>query len=565
MLDFKSIFAQELSKNISSISLDELYFGIEEPKNADLGDYAFACFKLAKEYRKSPQIIAQEIAPNIKNEYIEAVNVVGAYINIKIKKVEKVKNLLNELADKKEKYGSSDEGKGKKVIVEFSSANIAKPFHIGHLRSTVIGNSLYRIYSELGYESIAINHLGDYGTQFGKLIVAFEKWGSKSEIEKSPIREMLKLYIKFHEEVEKNPELDDEARVVFTKLEHGDERIIELWKWIVEMSLVEFKRVYSMLGVNFDSWNGEAFYSDKIDSTLKMLRDSNILEKSDGAEIVDLSEYSMPPALITKKDGSSLYMTRDIAAAIYRKNEYDFYKNIYVVAYQQDLHFKQWFKVLELAGMDWANDCVHVNFGMVSLAGGTLSTRKGNVVFLEEVLNKSIEMISKIIDEKNPNLENKDKVSKQVGVGAIVFQDLFNLRIKDYVFDWDKALSFDGETGPYVQYTHARTCSLIEKSGIKASYDIDYELIVDDASLELVKVLSEFSSIIKEAAEHNEPSKITRYTISVAQTFNKFYQTNHINVEDTKLKKARISLVLATQLVLKKSLYLIGLEAPSRM
>lgn len=571
MNDLKKSVAIELSKLVESMSEEEIYQSLEVPKNKAWGDYAFACFKLAKEFRKAPQMIAEDLVQRLKDssydiKIFEEFIAVGGYVNVKLQKTAFANVVFDAFKEQKEEYGFKQTGEGKTVIVEFSSTNIAKPFHIGHLRSTVIGNSLNRIYQFRGYHTVSINHLGDYGTQFGKLIVAYELWGDRAQIEADPIKELLKIYVKFHDEAQNNPELEDRARAMFKLLEEGDEKITAMWQWIKDVSLLEFKRVYDILGVDFDSWNGEAFYSDKMGVVLDILREKHIVEKSDGAEIVNLEPYNMPPALITKKDGSTIYMTRDLAAAIYRKNTYDFYKNIYVVAYQQDLHFKQWFKVLELMGFDWAKDCIHVNFGMISLPDGAVKTRTGNVVFLEDVLNNAVQKVRSVIEEKNPGLENKDEVAKQVGVGAIIFQDLFNLRIKDYIFDWDKALTFEGESGPYVQYTHARACTLIEKSGLIPDFDVDASLLNDEASMDLIKVLMNFESAVDDALAQNEPAKITRYSVALAQAFNKFYQENQINsLEDEALKKARLALVHASKIVIKKALYLIGIHAPEKM
>jgi arginyl-tRNA synthetase len=429
----------------------------------------------------------------------------------------------------------------------------------------MIGNSLNRIYKMLGYDTVAINHLGDYGTQFGKLIVAYKLWGSREAIEKNPIPELLKIYVKFHEEAEEKPELEDEARAWFTKLENDDKEAYELWSWFREVSLKEFNRVYSLLGVEFDSYAGESFYSDKMGAVLEDMRNKNLMEVSEGAEIVNLEEYDMTPALITKKDGSSLYITRDLAAAIYRKNIYEFFKNIYVVGSQQKLHFSQLFKILELMGYAWSEDCTHVDFGMVSLAEGTMSTRKGRVVFLEEVLLKAIEEIKKVIDEKNPNLEGKEDVARQVGVGAVVFQELFNNRIKDYTFSWEKALSFEGETGPYVQYTHARACSVLRKADLDYKNEIDFSKLDDKASMDLLRELAKFPKIIQDAGNKNEPSIITRYVVGIAQLFNRFYHDNPILTDDKELTKARLSLVYASKVTIKNGLYLVSIEAPERM
>lgn len=439
MINFKEKIAALLVETVEGISETEIRDMIEIPTDSKMGDYAFPCFKLAKLLRKAPPIIAQGIAEKLQgNEIFDKVESVNAYVNMFLSRKLFMKELVSSVADQRESYGSTDIGNGRKVIVEFSSPNIAKPFHIGHIRSTVIGNAIYKIYDFLGYDTIRINHLGDYGTQFGKMIVAYRHWGNEEDVIKAPIKTLLGYYVKFHEEAEKNPALEDEARDVFTKLENGEPEEVKLWQWFRDESLKEFNRVYEMLGIEFDSYAGESFYSDKIERVINMLKDADLLRESDGAQIVDLEEYGMSPALITKKDGSSLYITRDIAAAVYRKEHYDFYKNLYIVASQQNLHFQQWIKIIELLGYDWAKDCVHIPFGLVSLEEGTMSTRQGRVVFLEDVLNRAVEKTKDIILEKNVNTENLDVTAKQVGIGAVIFQELSNNRIKDYVFSWIK-------------------------------------------------------------------------------------------------------------------------------
>ncbi len=465
MIDFKKEIADLMATKVSDMSTEEIKDALEIPKYADMGDFAFPCFKLAKTFRKAPKMIADELAESFgKQDMFENIQAVNGYLNFTIDKGIYAKSVVEEVIAKGDAFGSSDMGNGKTVIVEFSSPNIAKPFHMGHIRTTVIGNSLYKIHKFLGYNTVGINHLGDYGTQFGKLIVAYKLWGDKEAIEKDPIPELLKIYVKFHEEAENKPEMEDEAREWFSKLENNDAEAYELWKWFREVSLSEFSRVYDTLGVEFDSLAGESFYSDRIPAVLKEMREKNVMTNSEGAEIVDLEPHGLPPALITKKDGSSLYITRDLAAAAYRKEHYDFYKNIYVVGSAQKLHFQQWMKITELMGHEWAKDCVHVDFGMVALEEGSLSTRKGRVVFLEDVLAKAVEMAQEIIEQKSPHLEDKETVAKQIGVGAVIFQELSNNRIKDYTFSWEKTLAFEGETGPYVQYTHARACSVLRKS-----------------------------------------------------------------------------------------------------
>ncbi len=566
MIDFKGEIAKLISEKTENLNFEDVLSMIEVPPNSDMGDYAFPCFKLAKIFRKAPNLIAEDIVKSMgENELFEKIDIAGAYINFTINKEIFAKSVIQEVLAKEDSFGSSDLGEGKNVIVEFSSPNIAKPFHIGHIRTTVIGSALNNIYKFLGYNTIAINHLGDYGTQFGKLIVAIKAWGDRKVIESNPIPELLKLYIKFHEEAEKNPQLDDEARMWFKKLEDGDEDAKELWQWIRDVSLMEFNRVYDMLGIKFDSLAGESFYSDKMPKVLEKMRNENVLKESQGAEIVDLEPYGMPPALITKKDGSTLYITRDITAAIYRKEHYDFYKNIYVVGSQQILHFKQWMKIIELMGYDWADDCIHVPFGMVSLEEGTMSTRKGRVVFLEDVLKKAVEKTREIIEEKSPYLENKDEIAKQVGIGAVVFQELSNNRIKDYVFSWDRTLDFAGESGPYVQYTHARASSVLRKADVDYKTDVDFSIINDKEAMDLVRILNKFPEIVEDAGRKYEPSIITRYTIDLAQAFNKFYHDHPILVDDNETKKARLALVAAVRQTIENGLKLIGVAAPEKM
>ncbi|WP_343213107.1 arginine--tRNA ligase [Fusibacter paucivorans] len=565
-MDYKVLIADLLAKQVDTLTFDEILGLVEYPKNPAMGDYAFPCFKLAKTLRKAPVKIAEDIAAALpKADEIESVSAISGFVNFKVSTAHLAKSVMTDILKEGAQYGKSTLGAGKKVVVEYSSVNIAKPFHMGHIRSTMIGESLHRIYKALGYDTVAVNHLGDYGTQFGKLIVAYKKWGSREAIEAAPIPELLKLYVRFHEEAEADLSLNDEARSWFTKLENGDEEALALWNLFREMSLVSFNRVYGKLGVTFDSYAGESFYSDKMPAILDELRSKNIVEKSEGAEIVNLEAYGMPPALITKKDGSTLYMTRDLAAAKYRQDTYHFDKNIYVVGSAQKLHFQQWIKIVELMGYNWAKDCVHVDFGMVSLEEGALSTRRGNVIFLEDVLDKATEKTLEIINEKNPDIADKDTVARQVGIGAVVFQELFTSRQKDYSFSWDKTLSFEGETGPYVQYTHARSCSVLRKANIEAFEDIDFSLLGDDASKTLILSLGKFNEVIVLAHKNYEPHHIARYAVEIAQNFNRFYHDNAILVEDAALKMARLALVKSTQTVLKSALELVCLEAPEKM
>lgn len=566
MQDFKLAIANCLKEKIEDLTLEEIVALIEVPPNKEMGDFAFPCFKLAKVFRKAPNMIAADLAENIEaNGAISKVMPLGGYVNFFVNKSQLAKTVINDVLTKKEKYGHSDLGQEKAVVIDFSSPNIAKPFHIGHIRTTVIGNALYKIYDSQGYNVVRVNHLGDYGTQFGKLIVAFKLWGSKEAVEANPIPELLKLYVKFHEEAEQKPEMEDEARAWFTKLENGDEEAKALWQWFRDESLKEFARVYDLLDIEFDSYAGESFYSDKMDSVIETLKDKKLLVQSQGTNVVDLEEYNMPPALITKNDGSTLYMTRDLAAAIYRKNTYDFDKCIYVVGSQQSLHFQQLFKVLELMGYEWSKDLIHVPFGMVALEEGTMSTRKGRVVFLEDVLKQAVEKTKEIVLSKNPNAKNVDQIAKQVGVGAVVFQELSNSRIKDYTFSWSRTLSFEGETGPYVQYTHARCCAVLRKAEEEVTTDINYNLLSDGDGAEVLKVIGSFNKSILAAMRKNEPHIITRFVLDLAQAFNKFYHDNPILVEDAELRKARLALVAATRQTIENALALLGMHAPERM
>ncbi|MBU5257401.1 arginine--tRNA ligase [Tissierella praeacuta] len=566
MLNFREEVVNLIKSQVDVLTEEEISSLIEVPPSYDMGDYAFPVFRLAKAFRKAPPVIAEELAGKFgENEYFEKIENNGPYLNFFINKGKLIEVTLNEVKEKGTKYGSSNMGNGKTVIVEYSSPNIAKPFHIGHIRTTVIGNALYKIYTFLGFDTVAINHLGDYGTQFGMLISAYKKWGDKEVIEADPINELLKLYVRFNTEAEEHEELRDEARYWFKELENGNEEALNLWEWIREISLKEFNKVYDMLNIKFDSYAGESFYSDKMPAVIEELKEKGLMKESEGAYLVDLEEYGMPPALIMKSDGSTLYTTRDIAAAFYRKKTYDFYKNIYVVASQQNLHFKAWMKVIELMGYDWAKDCVHIPFGMVSLEDGTLSTRKGRVVFLEDVLNTAIKNTLDIINERNPKLENKEEVAKQVGIGAVIFQELFNQRIKDYVFSWDRTLSFEGETGPYVQYTHARINSLLERGKFNIDDNINYSILNADEEINIARLLYDFPKVVVDAMEKNEPYFITRHIVEIAKAYNKFYNSYPIITDDIEIKKARLMLSFTVKTVLKTGLDLLGIEAPERM
>lgn len=551
---------------ITDIDEAELSSYIEIPPDRSMGDYAFPCFRLAKAMRKAPPAIAEELRAGITlPSSITKAEVKGGYLNFFEDRAGAASATIKRVLAEGENYGHSNEGSGKNVCVEFSSINIAKPFHIGHLPSTAIGNSLNRIYKALGYNTIAINHLGDWGTQFGKMIVAYKKWGGGKPIEESTVRELVKLYVRFHEEAEKDESLNDEARAWFRKIEQGDSEAVDLWQRMKTLTLKEVGEVYKLLGVEFDSYAGESFYEDTMQAVIDELDAKGLLKTDKGAKIVDLSEYNMPPCIIVKSDGATLYATRDLAAAIYRKKTYDFVKSIYVVAYQQNLHFQQFFKVLELMGYDWVKDCVHVNFGMVSMEEGTLSTRHGNVVYLEDVLNASIEKTLEIIKEKSPDLEDKEAAARAVGVGAVVWGILYNSRIKDTSFSWKKMLNFDGETGPYAQYTHARCCSVLRKAGGYDEADIDCTLLSGEAETALVKAIAAFPDTVKAAAEKYEPYLIARAAIEICSRFNKFYYDCRIMDDDMHIRNARLALTDAARICIKNALYLVGLEAPERM
>ncbi|MBQ6608122.1 MAG: arginine--tRNA ligase [Firmicutes bacterium] len=568
MINLKEEIAKLISEQVADLSFDEIKNMIETPQDSKMGDYAFPCFRLAKVLRKAPPLIAKGIAEAIAdNDIFEKVEQVNAYVNMFISKEEFVEEVIEEVMEQGDEYGRSNVGEGKPVIVEFSSPNIAKPFHIGHIRSTVIGNSINLLWDAMGYKVTRINHLGDYGTQFGKMIVAYRHWGNEEDVRREPIKTLLHYYTKFHEEAENDPSLDDEARETFAKLEQGGKEETELWQWFRDESLKEFTRVYDMLGIEYDSYAGESFYSDKMPAVVQELKDKNLLVESNGAEIVDLEPYGLTPAPILKSDGSTLYITRDLACAKYRKATYDFYKNIYVVASQQNLHFQQLKKILELMGYEWSKDIVHVPFGLVSLEEGTMSTRAGRVVFLEDVLNRAIEETREIIREKGVATDNIEETAKQVGVGAVVFNELSNNRIKDYVFSWKQVLDFNGETGPYVQYTYARCASILRNAGDDAndlsSFDPSY--ITGEAAYTLAKEIYALRDVIIEAGEKYEPSILTRHIVDMAQAFNKFYHDEHILTDDKEERKAKLALVVAAKTAIKNGLRLLGMEAPERM
>ncbi|GFR34954.1 arginine--tRNA ligase [Thermobrachium celere] len=565
-MNYKLLIADKIAK-ATELNIDDVQKLIEIPPKPEMGDFAFPCFQLAKVFRKAPNLIAQELAEKIDKEGLDKVETVGGYLNFFVDKSSFSKNIIEKILTEKENYGHSNIGEGKTITIDFSSPNIAKPFHVGHLCSTAIGNSLYKILSSQGYKCIGINHLGDWGTQFGKLIAAYKRWVDEEALEKEPIKELLRIYVKFHEEAEKDPSLEDIARQHFKNLEDGNEEEVRLWQKIKDVSLMEFNRIYDMLNIKFDSYAGESFYNDKMDAVVEELKEKNLLVESKGAQVVNLDEYNMPPCIILKADGASIYATRDLAAAIYRKKTYDFYKNIYVVGMDQSLHFKQVFTTLKLMGYDWADNCVHVGFGLVKFADKKLSTRKGDVIFLEDLLNEGIARAKQAIEEKNPSLENKDEVAKKVGLGAVIFTYLKNNRERDIIFNFDDILNFDGETGPYVQYSYARAKSILRRAQEEGfAVNPDYSKLTSSEEFELTKILSSFNEAILLAIEKYEPSIVTRYVIDVAKAFNKFYNLCPIlSCEDSGLKAARLKLVEASTYVIKNALALLGIEVVDKM
>ena len=569
MIDFKNIIAKAISK-VVNIDEAEIKKSIEKPKGTNNGDYAFPCFRLAKDLHKAPPMIANDIKENIKvdEDKITKIEVAGGYLNFFINKEILVKEVLNEMATSDE-YGKSTVGNGKNVIVDYSSPNIAKPFHIGHLRSTVIGAALYKIYKYLGYNVTGINHLGDYGTQFGKLIEGYKLWGNEYNIEENPIDELTKIYIRINQACKEDEQVLENCRNNFKKLEDGDKYCVEVWQKFKELSLKEFQKVYDLLGSKFDSWNGEAFYSDKMAEIVDILEKSGKLVESEGAKIIDLEDKGInTPCIIEKSNGSSTYATRDLAAIMYRARTYDFDKALYLTSYEQALHFKQVFEVTKLLGLDekYTNGLEHVSFGMVLLPTGKMSTREGTSVKLSELLNESISRAKAIIEEKNPDLKNKDEVARKVGVGAVIFNDLANSRIKDEIFDWDTILNFQGETGPYIQYTYVRTKSVIEKAGgIPEISNVNTELLQDEYSIRLAKLIYEFEDILVQVTDKNEPSILSRYLIDAAKAYSNFYNENKIINDDKALQDARVYLTYSVGRILKTGAGLLGIEMPDKM
>ena len=562
-MDNKQLIASELAKVIDSLDQTAISNLLEQPKSSDLGDIAFPAFSLAKVERKAPQAIAADIAEKIDPSHFEKVVATGPYVNFFLNKAKISDQVIKEVIKEGADYGQQNEGKGGNITIDLSSPNIAKPFSVGHLRSTVIGDALSNIFRKMGYNTIKINHLGDWGKQFGLLMVAYKKWGNKEAVEANPIDELLQLYVRINAEIENDPALDDEGRLWFKKLEDGDPEATELWQWFRDESLVEFNRIYELLGVEFDSLNGEAFYNDKMDEAVKILEDKGLLKESKGASIVDLDDVNLPPAMIKKSDGATLYITRDIATAMYRARTYNFVKNVYVVGQEQSNHFRQLKAVLKKMGFDWSDDMIHVDFGLVTKNRQKLSTRKGNIILLEPTLQEAISRAKAQIEEKNPNLENKEAVAHAVGVGAVKFYDLKTDRRNGYDFDLEAMVSFEGETGPYVQYAYARIQSILRKADFKPSLDANYNLN-DAESWEIIKLLQDFARVVKRAADNFEPSLIAKYAISLAQAFNKYYAHTRI-LDETPERDSRLALSYTTAVVLKEALRMLGVEAPEKM
>jgi len=575
----KTKICMYLETVMEGISASDLQNLLEVPPEAYMGDYALPCFGLAKKLRKAPNLIAEDVKAILESQMevlgIAKIEVVGAYCNLFLNREMYAKQCLQKLCG--ENHGVSKPGFGKTVCMDYSSPNVAKNFHVGHLRTTVIGNSLYKIYEKLGYNVVRINHLGDWGTQFGKLIVAYKLWSSEEAVQEKGIEELLRIYIQFEKESTDNTALLEEARAWFVKMEQGNAEALAIWKWFIDISMVEFERIYELLNISFDSYLGESFYRDKVPALVKELEEKQLLEESQGARVISLEEYDMPPCLIIKSDGGSIYHSRDIAAVLYRKEKYDFEKCLYVTGLEQSLHFKQVFKAVELMGYEWAKNLVHVPYGLVSLEGAKLSTRKGNFIYAEDILKEAIGRALSSIEEKNPELENKEEVARMVGVGAVVFHDLFNQRIKNIDFSWDEVLSFEGTTGPYVQYTYARAKSILRKCGAEGNLQagvadvntvemtIDWRLLTDDTTYELLKVLSGYEDAVQEAAKRYEPSVVARYAVSLAAAFNKFYHECPILHATEGARNARLQLVDCVQQVLKDACSLLGLQCPEEM
>lgn len=569
MIDFTKIIAEEIAKQIE-LDTNEIKGFIEIPSNKDMGDYSFPCFKLAKELRKAPQMIATELKEKLEfdESTISKVEVVGGYLNFFVNPEAIAKSVFEEIDTKKENYGSSNIGEGKNIVIDYSSPNIAKPFHIGHLRSTVIGNSLYKIYKKLGYNCIGINHLGDYGTQFGKLIEGYKRWKDEYNIEENPIDELTKIYIRINNLCKEDESVLEACRDNFKKLEEKDEYCIALWEKFRNLSLKEFQKVYDLLDIHFDSLNGEAFYSDKMQEIIDILDKSGKLVESEGARVINLDDKQMPPCLIEKSNGSTTYATRDLAAIMYRARTYDFDKALYVTSYEQILHFRQIFEVAKLLGLDekYIDGLTHIPFGMVQLKTGKMSTREGNIIKLEDLLSEAISRSKEIMDTKNPDLEDKDEIAKIIGIGAVIFNDLYNSRIKDEIFDWNEMLNFNGETGPYLQYIYVRTNSIMQKAGyIPELNSIDFSELDNEGADKIIKMLYEFENTIKLSAEKYEPYIVARYLIDLAQAFSSFYNNYKIISDDKKAQDARLYLTYCVNIVLKSGAELLGMKMPEKM
>ena len=562
-MDNKQLIAGELAKVIDSLDQDAILNLLEQPKSSELGDIAFPAFSLAKTERKAPQIIAADIAEKIDTAHFDKVVATGPYVNFFLSKAEISGQVIKEVIKDGADYGQQNEGNNHNITIDLSSPNIAKPFSVGHLRSTVIGDALSNIFRKIGYNTIKINHLGDWGKQFGLLMVAYKKWGSQEAVEANPIDELLKLYVRINAEIENDPSLDEEGRLWFKKLEDGDPEATELWQWFRDESLMEFNRIYELLGVEFDSLNGEAFYNDKMDEGIQILEEKGLLQESKGASIVDLEDFNLPPAMIKKSDGATLYITRDIATAIYRARTYNFVKNVYVVGQEQANHFRQLKAVLKKMGFDWSDDMIHVDFGLVTKNRQKLSTRKGNIILLEPTLLEAISRAKSQIEAKNPDLENKEAVARAVGVGAVKFYDLKTDRRNGYDFDLEAMVSFEGETGPYIQYAYARIQSILRKANFQPDAAATYSLN-DPESWEIIKLLQDFGRVVKRAADNYEPSLIAKYAISLAQAFNKYYAHTRI-LDESPERDSRLALSYSTAVVLKEALRLLGVEAPEKM
>ncbi len=569
-MDFKTEIAGLTAKLIEEVfpgaAMDAAAIGnmLETPPDPAMGDFALPCFKLSKTLRKAPPMISDALAAKLSAPFLSRAESVKGYLNFFVNKALYAEQVVCKALKEGESYGSSREGEGKTVVIDYSSINIAKRFHIGHLSTTMIGNALYKLYKFLGYRCVGVNHLGDWGTQFGKMIAAYKRWGDEETVKKGGVDEMVKLYVRFNAEAKENPALEDEGRAWFKAIEDGNEEALRIFGWFKEVTLKDAERVYDMLGVKFDSYAGESFYVDKMQPVIDELRQKNLLVEDQGAQIVRLDDYGMPPAIIMRSDGATLYMTRDLAAIRYRHETYDFDKNLYVVAYQQDLHFKQLFKVCELLGWDWAKGCEHVNFGMVSYEGQALSTREGHIVYLDDLLTQAVEKAEAIIEEKSPALENKHEIAKDIGIGAVVFFALFNGRIKDIDFTWDKALNFDGETGPYVMYTHARCASVLRKAGAEEAAP-DFSALDDPEAQAVIKLIDSFPAAVKSAVERSEPSFVTRFSCELAKAMNKFYYERRILDDDPGARAARLALTKAAKQTIAQALSLIGIKAPERM